>query len=126
MQMTEDSAEQDSLAQHAADFTGDGLTVIIMTPDRSVKNPEGNPFYPAKIRDMKAAVAAALNIDGERVTVNTYAPVDKKKDTTNALKTTAAGHMIFDFDPKGGSRATPYAWRIIWQRNILAGDEWKP
>ena len=75
---------------------------------------------------MAKKVAEILDIDVPRVKNVTYLAVDKAKDKTNALSKTATGHMIFDFDPSGGSRGMPYAWRIIWQNSLIAGDQWKP
>ena len=73
---------------------------------------------------MSATVATILGIEVEEVKVRTYIAVDKKKDSSNALSNTAAGHMIFDFDPTGGDRKEPFAWRIIWQNSLIDADQW--
>ena len=114
------------MQQHANDFKGaDGLVAYIVTPDRNSNKITGNAFYPAKVRSMRHTVATILGIDDEQVKVQTYIPVDKNKDKSGSLENTAAGHMINDFDPKGGSRAEPYAWRIIWQNSQIDADQWK-
>ncbi len=118
---------QDSLKDHAADFQGDDqLVAYILTPDRAQKALTNKPLYHAKIPAMAQTVADAIGIDVERVQQRTYLAVDKTRDTTDALKNTAAGHMIFDFDPTGGDRGTPYAWRIIWQNSLILSRDWKP
>ena len=118
---------QDSLQQHADDFKGaDGLTVYIVTPDRSSKALTGIPYYPAKVPAMAQTVATILGISKEEVKIKTYIPVDKKKDKSDSLTQTAAGHMIFDFDPDEGSRRGGfYAWRIIWENSQIAADLWE-
>ena len=114
------------MKKHADDFKGaDGLVAYIVTPDKSSKAVTGVPYYPAKIPKMRHTVADILGIKDDEVKIQTYIPVDKKKDTSGSLKNTAAGHMIFDFDPKGGSRAEPYSWRIIWQNSQIDADQWK-
>ena len=114
------------MQKHADDFKGaDGLVAYIVTPDRSSKAVTGNPFYPGKIPSMRKTVANILEIADDKVKIQTYIPVDKKKDDSDSLTKTAAGHMIFDFDPTGGSRAEPYAWRIIWQNSQIDADQWK-
>ena len=113
------------MQQHADDFKGaDGLVTYIVTPDRSSKALTGSPLYPAKVPKMAHTVATILGIPDDEVKIKTYIPVDKKKDTSDSLKITAAGHMIFDFDPTGGSRAEPYAWRIVWQNSQIDADQW--
>ena len=96
----------------------------IVTPDRSSKTHTGYAMYPAKVRKMASTVATILGISDEEVKIEIYTPVDKGKDKTKSLEETAAGHMIFDFDPKGGSKAKPYAWRILWQNSQLDADQW--
>ena len=114
------------MQQHADDFKGaDGLVAYIVTPTSSSKAVTGAPLYRAKIPSMRHTVANILGIDDDEVKIQTYIPVDKKKDKSDSLTKTAAGHMIFDFDPKGGSRAEPYAWRIIWQNSQIDADQWK-
>ena len=119
------SKAQDSLQQHANDFRGaDGLVAYIVTPDRNSKTHTGYPMYPAKVRKMASTVATILGISDEEVNKVIYDPVDSKKDKSNSLWKTAAGRMIFDFDPKGGSTAKPHAWRILWQNSQLDADQW--
>ena len=78
---------------------------------------------------MASTVATILGIPANQVQLNTYVGVDKDKDP-DALTTTAAGHMIFDYDPTGGpasTRRTPFAaWRIIWQKSQILADQWNP
>ncbi len=76
---------------------------------------------------MAATVAAILGISPDSVIQETYVGVDKKMDT-QALSVSAAGHMVFDYDPKGGPgsmrRAPLAAWRDIWQREQILADQW--
>jgi len=74
---------------------------------------------------MAHTIATILGISDDQVTQATYLSVDKKKDKTDALGSTAAGHMIFDYDPTGGNRREPRAWRIIWQNSLILGQQWK-
>lgn len=78
---------------------------------------------------MASTVATILGVTPDKVIQDTYVGVDKKKNP-QALKTTAAGHMIFDYDPTGGpggTRRAPWAaWRIIWQRDQILADQWDP
>lgn len=78
---------------------------------------------------MASTVATILGVTPDKVTQDTYVGIDKKKDP-QGLKTTAAGHMIFDYDPTGGpggTRRTPWAaWRIIWQKEQILADQWDP
>ena len=74
---------------------------------------------------MRETVATILGIDVDKVKIMTYIAVDKGRDTSGSLTETAAGHMIFDFDPSGGSKDKPYAWRIIWQNSQIGADQWK-
>ena len=85
--------------------------------------PSGEPLYSKKIAKMRESVASILGISVEKVNVRTYVAVDKKKDGSNALETTAAGHMIFEFDPTGTGRRKA-AWRIIWENSLIDADEW--
>ena len=113
------------MQQHADDFiSADGLVAYIVTPDRSEEQQTGNPQYRDKVSDMAHTVATILKIPDEQVNIQTYLPVDKAEDESKALENTAAGHMIFDFDPEGGSDAKPNAWRIIWENSLIAGDQW--
>ena len=113
------------MQQHADDFKGiPGLVAWIVTPDKAEKGaPSGRPLYYGKIPNMRETVASILGIPAEEVKVRTYVAVDEAKDISDALGTTAAGHMIFDFDPKGGGRRTR-AWRIIWENSLIDTDEW--
>ena len=118
---------QDSLQQHAADFQGDvNLHAYILTPARG-NTANNNPLYPAKIRLMASTVANILGITPDQVSQNTYVAVDGSIDK-NILKNTAAGRMLFDYDPTGGplgTRRKPYAaWRIIWQKEQILADQW--
>ncbi|KAL8776565.1 MAG: hypothetical protein Q9213_008222 [Squamulea squamosa] len=131
--MLTDIEAQDSLQQHAADFTNDpNLVVYILSPDTSLDpaHPTGVFQYSDEINTMASTVANVLNIPRAKVQTETYVAVDKSKDEEKGekqaiLETTAAGHMIFDYDPAGGSRRSPMAqWRIIWQRAQILGDEW--
>lgn len=72
---------------------------------------------------MAKAVADALGVDVSAVQQVPYLAVDKAKDRTNALDNTAAGRMIFDYDPQGAGRRRP-AWRIIWQNSQILADFW--
>ena len=115
------------MKKHANDFKGaEGLVAYIVTPDRSNKALTGSPNYRAKIPSMRSTVATILGITDDKVKIQTYIPVDKKKDESGSLDKTAAGHMIFDFDPTGGSKREPYAWRLIWQNSQIDADQWSP
>lgn len=76
---------------------------------------------------MASTVATILGVTPDKVITETYVSVDKQKDP-KALDNTAAGHMIFDYDPTGGpggNRRTPWAaWRIIWQKELILADQW--
>lgn len=87
---------------------------------------------------MASTVAATiLGVQANRVQTKTYVAVNKeaKADEENAaasggdvLENTAAGHMIFDYDPRGGPdskrRAPQAAWRIPWQKELIDADAW--
>ena len=73
---------------------------------------------------MRSTVATILGIEPEEVKVQTYKAIDKARDTSNALYNTATGHMIFDFNPTGGSRKEPFAWSIIWQNSQIDAERW--
>ncbi len=90
-------------------------------------NPNGQFEYPNKIKSMASTVATILGVTPDKVIQKTYVALDAKQ-SANVLKNTAAGHMIFDYDPRGGpagSESEPYAaWRIIWQREQIDADQW--
>ncbi len=76
---------------------------------------------------MADTIASILSIDAKVINLESYEGVDKKADDLTPrplLKHTAAGHMIFDYDPKGGDRKEPFAWRIIWERSQILGQQW--
>ena len=76
---------------------------------------------------MASTIASILGIDTNKVVQKTYVPADGALDE-ELLKNTAAGRMIFDYDPTGGPEATrrvPKAgWRIIWQKELILADQW--
>lgn len=76
---------------------------------------------------MANTIASILSIDASAIQQESYIGIDKKEDDKipqPVLRTTATGHMIFDYDPKGGNRQEPFAWRIIWQRYQILGQQW--
>ena len=73
---------------------------------------------------MADTIAPMLGINANQVKLHRYAAVDKLKDGTDQLGVTAAGHMIFDYDPQAGDRKEPMSWRIIWERGILDLQQW--
>ena len=107
------------------------MFAYILSPDTSEGDgqPSGVFLYPGKVQSMASTVATILGIPIDQVQKNTYAGVDKER-APDVLKTTAAGHMIFDYDPKGGLASTRRtalaAWRIIWQRSQILADQWDP
>ena len=76
---------------------------------------------------MVTTVATVLGVQADRVQAKTYVAFDKNKHS-EVLKDTAAGRMIFDYDPRGGpdsKRRTPQAaWRILWQNEQIDADAW--
>ena len=76
---------------------------------------------------MASTIASILGIDTNKVVQKTYVPADGVKDK-ELLKATAAGRMIFDYDPTGGPggnrRVPKAAWRIIWQKELILADQW--
>lgn len=120
---------QDSLKKHADDFKDDpSLAVHIFGPRaESDENNAGGLLYPAKTKEIADTIASILSIEPNAIHVESYVAVDKDKDSKTprpALVHTAAGRMIFDYDPKGGDRKEPFAWRIIWERSQILGDQW--
>ena len=79
---------------------------------------------------MASTVATILGVAKNKVTQMTYVAIDSNEDSDDQLTNTAAGRMIFDYDPTGGPGGTesePYAaWRILWQRDQIAIDQWNP
>ena len=62
-----------------------------------------------------------------QVSTATYVATRKDKDGgQTALDTTAAGHMLFEYDPQGVGkrRQEQRAWRILWQRSQIMADQW--
>ncbi len=120
---------QDSLTKHADDFKNDpNLEVYILGPRaESDETNAGGLLYPDKTEKMARTIATILSIDFKTIQQESYVGVDKDKDKKlpkPVLSHTAAGHMIFDYDPKGGDRKEPFAWRIIWQRDQILGQQW--
>ena len=75
---------------------------------------------------MADTIAVILGINVNQVTKVKYLAVDKEKDH-EILDTTAAGHLIFNYDPKDGHRKHPSrAWRIIWENRLIDADQWAP
>ena len=76
---------------------------------------------------MASTIASILGLDTNKVVQKTYVPADGAVDE-ELLKNTAAGRMIFDYDPTGGPEATrrvpKAAWRIIWQKELILADQW--
>lgn len=139
---------QVALKDVAADFTDpidpkppidlEHTFAVILTKDTSMdtKAPANKPKYPKRISSMASVAGELLSMPTAsaildrgtkfppgKVYVATYVPAPKN---SAALMETAAGHMLFDYDPKGaGSRSNPQkAWRIIWQNEIILADEW--
>jgi len=120
------SIAQDSLTRHADDFKNDpNLQVSILGPraEKDEKN-AGGLLYPDKTEKMAKTIASILDIDYNAIQQESYVGVDKNKDIDGVLDNTAAGHMIFDYDPKAGDRREPFAWRIIWERSQILGHQW--
>ena len=117
---------QDSLAQHSADFKGDPhLVAWILSPRAEPDEPNPGGFiYERKVKQMADTIAPILGINADQVKLHVYDAVDMEKDTTNKLRDTAAGRMIFDYDPEAGDKKEPVAWRIIWQNGILDLQQW--
>ncbi|KAF6237247.1 hypothetical protein HO173_004715 [Letharia columbiana] len=113
---------QPSLASVAADFKGDpGLQAYIYTPESEAK--PGTQEYPDKIAKMVSAINGLV---GVAPTVRTYDAQDAKTPSgQTTLENTGAGHMLFDYDPTGGSRAKPNAWRMLWESQVVAVGQWK-
>ncbi|KAK4697670.1 hypothetical protein P7C71_g449, partial [Lecanoromycetidae sp. Uapishka_2] len=141
---TANGIQQDSLAQHAADFPAAGTFAVILSPDTSLdaSNPAGVFVYPAKVQQMAATVAQILNMPAPvqvnqgaqfpigQVSTQTYVRINRNAPgATNTLENTATGHMIFDFDPQGilgrtRNAAAQAAYRTIWQNGIILADQW--
>ena len=126
---------------HAEDFKDDpNLVAEIFSPfaqpdERpwgaiagSAKNPLGL-LYPSKVQRIANLVAKILEVPLHKVGLIGYEAVDRgdiDDDNTSGdrlLKETAAGHVIFDYDPQGlGSFGGNLNWRLIWEREeILSG-----
>ncbi|CAD6594517.1 MAG: hypothetical protein ASARMPREDX12_009192 [Alectoria sarmentosa] len=113
---------QPSLASVAADFKGDpGLQAYLYTPESETK--PGTQEYTDKIAKMVSTVNGIIGIDP---VVRAYEAQDSGTPSGKAtLKTTGAGKMLFNYDPTGGSRAKPNAWRILWESQVIAVGQWK-
>ncbi|KAL6719513.1 hypothetical protein ACLMJK_003754 [Lecanora helva] len=122
---------QPSLRSVASKFIGQpGLQAAIYSPEAQSDEPNAADFlYNDKVQLMAQKVSEIINQPPQTVR---YKPVDAAKDRPprgpDMLGKTAAGHMIFQYDPMGaGSRGKPNnAWRIMWERGIIAGDVWAP
>lgn len=122
---------------HAADFKDDKndsldvrkkkLAAYIYSPkaEHDERN-AGGLLYKDKVKEMAATVAAILDIDVQRVETRAYDAVDKEKDRKkeNMLVNTAAGKLIFDYDPDCGDRKEPIGWRLIWQNQVIDVRQW--
>ena len=124
---------------HAEDFKNDPCLVAevfspFAQPDErpwgavagSAKNPLGL-LYPSKVQRIANLVSEMLGVPLRKVGLIGYEAVDRgdlDNDDTSGdrlLKETAAGHVIFDYDPEGlGNLGC--IWRLIWEREeILCG-----
>lgn len=122
---------------HAEDFKDDpNLIVEIFSPiaqrdERpwgatagSTKNPLGL-LYPAKVQRIAQTVSNILHFPLLKVNLNGYHAVDKEdldddeeSSGDRLLKETAAGHVLFDYDPRGLGRGEQ-TWRLVWEREEL-------
>ena len=118
---------QDSLSQHSADFKGDPhLVAWILSPQAEPDEENaGGLLYADRLQQMANTIAPILGISADQVKLHPYVAVDAAKDTTDQLGRTAAGRMIFDYDPNAGDRQEPVSWRIIWERGILDLQQWR-
>lgn len=111
---------------------------VILTKDTSTdpRAPANKAKYSKKISAMASVAGDLLSmptatamldrgtrIPAGKVYVATYVPAHKD---SIALQETAAGHMLFDYNPKGsGTRTKPVkSWRLIWQNEAILADEW--
>ena len=122
---------------HAGDFKDDPNLVVeifspLAEPDEkpwgamagTAKNPLGL-LYPAKVQRIAEVVSRILHVPLPKVHLTGYKAVDREDlddDEESAgdrlLKETAAGHVIFDYSPKGlGPKEQ--TWRLIWEREEL-------
>ena len=127
------SIAQDSLKMYAEDSRDDpNLQIAIYSLlAEAAEKPFGAPsqglLYPAKVRRLAQAVADAFGIDVSKVSQNGYHAVDKAGGGSSGaeqIRSTAAGHMIFDYDPDGPKRGQS-GYRLMWQRSMILGDQWK-
>lgn len=71
-------------------------------------------------------VSTVNGIIGIDPVVRAYEAQDSGTPSGKAtLKNTGAGKMLFNYDPTGGSRAKPNAWRILWESQVVAVGQWK-
>ncbi|KAL8864450.1 MAG: hypothetical protein Q9174_007349, partial [Haloplaca sp. 1 TL-2023] len=129
---------QEGLGKYAADFPDDeNLRVVIVSLQArdderpkwskragTSRNPE-NLLFPAKVRMMAEIIAEVLGIDVSRVEQKGYYALnDGDPHDHELLDITAAGNMIFDYDPNAEKRRYPQ-WRILWERSPFYGNQWQ-